>query len=425
MAIQILNVTKEFITEGNIRVGKYINGFLPEDAVGSTNKKNGKGRDITLELSGLNQEIKTDIPCDKKIFRLRAPIKEFVRHHKLKRGDNVYLEKIDRRIFRLSPATKQFTFIDLFAGIGGFRIPLQELGGKCVFSCDWDKKSQMTYFKNFGEVPYGDIHDFTGEDITDSELDEKIPGHNVLTAGFPCQPFSRAGVSSRRSLGRNHGFDCYDQGNLFFDIIRIAKIKKPDVLFLENVGHIKNHNKGDTFNVIKNVITNDLNYSFKYMVVDSSTLVPQRRKRCFMVCFKSKNVDFEFPDFDGEPLPLKSILEKRVPDKYTISEKMWEGHKRRTKNNIERGAGFTTYEADIEKPSNTIVARYWKDGKECLIPQKGKTPRMLTPRECARLMGFPESYILHESENAAYKQLGNSVVVPVVRKIAKQIVKHL
>ena len=181
MNTYILNVTHEFCSQGNVRVKKYINGFMPEDAIGYANKKNGKGRNITLQLSGINQEVKTDIPADKKIFRSRTPIKDFVRHHSLQQGDKVYLEKIDRRVFRLRPVTKQFTFIDLFAGIGGMRLAFDKAGGKCVFTSEWDKYAQETYEANFGEKPAGDI-----TKIPSSE----IPDHDILLAGFPCQHFS-------------------------------------------------------------------------------------------------------------------------------------------------------------------------------------------------------------------------------------------
>ncbi|PKN12745.1 MAG: DNA (cytosine-5-)-methyltransferase [Deltaproteobacteria bacterium HGW-Deltaproteobacteria-4] len=316
----------------------------------------------------------------------------------------------------------KFRFIDLFAGIGGFRISLQDLGGKCVFTSEWDKNAKQTYFSNYGEMPFGDIRQFTDPiTITDETLDQLIPDFDILAAGFPCQPFSLAGVSARQSLGINHGFSCETQGTLFFDIVRIAKVKQPKILLLENVKNLKSHDGGNTFQTIKKTIEDDLGYSFSHKIINANTVVPQNRQRCFMVCLKNRDTDFVFPTFEGDPLPLESILEESPPEIYTISDKLWAGHISRTKRNMDRGTGFSAFEADLKKPSNTIVARYGKDGKECLIPQDGRNPRMLTPRECARLQGFPEEFLIPQGKTMAYKQFGNSVPVPVVRKIAKEI----
>lgn len=319
----------------------------------------------------------------------------------------------------------KFRFIDLFAGIGGFRLALQSLGGACCFSSEWDLNAQKTYFNNYGELPFGDITAFTGDNISDNELDKLIPDHEVLAGGFPCQPFSNAGVSARTAIGKEHGFKCDTQGTLFFDIMRIASVKKPKVLFLENVRNIERHEKGKTFSIIKNSI-DEIGYDFKYEIIDASTLVPQRRVRCYMVCFrKDLEVDFEFPVFSGQPLALKTILEKTVDPKYTISDKLWLGHVNRTQRNLDRGTGFTAHVADLNKPSNTLVARYGKDGKECLIPQEGKNPRLLTPRECSFLQGYPKNFILPTSRTPAYKQFGNSVAVPVIKKIAEKIIRQI
>jgi len=327
------------------------------------------------------------------------------------------------------PEVPSFRFIDLFAGIGGFRMALQNLEGKCVFSSEWDKSAQQTYFNNYGEFPFGDIKKFT-EGTSDYFLKKAIPNHDILAAGFPCQPFSHAGVSARSSLGQNHGFACEAQGTLFFDIVRIAIAKRPKVLLLENVRSLKSHDGGRTFDIIRKTIElprekGGLGYSFNYKIVDSSSLVPQRRKRCYMVCFRDPKVKFDFPEFSGDPLPLRSVLEENPPEKFTISDKLWQGHINRTNRNLERGTGFTAFTADLDRPSNTIVARYGKDGKECLIPQEGKNPRFLTPRECARLQGFPENFILPLAKTPAYKQFGNSVSVPVVKKIAQKILLQL
>ena len=292
----------------------------------------------------------------------------------------------------------KFRFIDLFAGIGGFRIAMQELGGQCVFSSEWDKYAKKTYEANFGEVPFGDIRKISERDI---------PDHEILCAGFPCQPFSLAGVSARNSLHTAHGFACETQGTLFFDIARIIAAKQPRVAFLENVKNLVGHDGGKTFSVIKNTIE-ELGYSFSYKLIDSSPLVPQRRIRCYMVCIRNDRDGFILPEIAGPPLPLKSILEKRVDKSFTISGKLWAGHQRRTSRNLGRGTGFTAFCADLKKPSNTIVARYGKDGKECLIPQANKNPRMLTPRECARLQGFPENFIIPHAKTTSYRQFGNS-----------------
>ena len=321
------------------------------------------------------------------------------------------------------PAKPKFTFIDLFAGIGGFRIALQNLGGKCLFSSEWDRHAKETYFQNYGEVPFGDI-----TKLSDARLVQR--SFDVLAGGFPCQPFSRAGVSARMSLGQEHGFDCKTQGLLFFDILRIAKIHRPRVLFLENVGNLLRHDGGNTFRVIQSQIENELGYHFYSAVYNANTLVPQSRVRCLIVAFRDKpKGNWSMPVLQGEPLPLRSILENLPPDNpYTLSDRMWQGHIRRSRRNVARGAGFTAYPKDLDKPSTTLVARYYKDGKECLIPQEShpsQTPRMLTERECARLQGFPEEFALHKSKIRAYKQFGNSVPVPLVAAVAKSFTKDL
>jgi DNA (cytosine-5)-methyltransferase 1 len=339
---------------------------------------------------------------------------------------NANLKDILHQNFELNPnKDPKFTFIDLFAGIGGFRLALQENGGVGVFSSEWDKGAQKTYFNNYGEYPFGDITAITNQNVSDNQIDSMIPTHDILAAGFPCQPFSHAGVSARNSVGKEHGFKCETQGTLFFDVMRIASVKKPKVLFLENVRNIERHDSGHTFRVIQDSIE-ELGYDFKYSIIDSSSVVPQRRVRCYMVCFrKDLGINFKYPEFNEQVLPLRSILENDVPEKYTISDKLWAGHINRTKRNIERGTGFTAHTANLDKPSNTIVARYGKDGKECLIPQENKNPRLLTPRECARLQGFPEEFRIPEVRTPAYKQFGNSVAVPVLKRISHNIVKEL
>ena len=310
------------------------------------------------------------------------------------------------------PEHPKFTFIDLFAGVGGFRLAMQSIGGRCVFSSEWDSAAQDTYYRNYGEHPYGDI--------TKNSTKAAIPrAFDVLCAGFPCQPFSLAGVSARVSLNKKHGFADKTQGTLFFDIIQVVRAHHPKVLFLENVRNLVNHDEGRTFKIIKEAIEQE-GYSFNYRVIDASPLVPQKRLRCYMVCVKEGGA-FEFPEITGNPLPLRSILERNVPEQFTISDGLWAGHQRRTKINLARGTGFTAFTANLDEPSHTLVARYYKDGKECLIPQEGRNPRLLTPRECARLQGFPENFVLPASRSVAYKQMGNSVAVPVLQRIAECI----
>ena len=321
---------------------------------------------------------------------------------------------------------KNFRFIDLFAGIGGFHLALTELGGECVFASEIDEKARETYKANHGMTPYGDIRAITSPDRSDSIVKQQIPDHDVLAAGFPCQPFSLAGVSSRNALGRDHGLLDEAQGTLFFDIARIVQVKQPKAIILENVSNIIRHDKGRTFEILKRVIV-ELGYELSSEVLNAETLVPQRRKRCFMVAFRDAEIGekMTFPELDGTPLSLRTALEPIVDEKYTLSDRAWAGHRRRTANNLSRGVGFSAFEADLDKPSNTIVARNYKDGKECLVPQKGKNPRMLTPRECARLQGFPETFKLHPTRSAAYKQFGNAVPVPLVKIVAEAMLSKV
>lgn len=320
-----------------------------------------------------------------------------------------------------------FSFIDLFSGIGGFKLALSRQGGSCRFASEWDNAAKETYFNNYGEYPFGDIRQFTSETISDTQLDQLIPDHHILAAGFPCQPFSRAGVSARNALNIEHGFNCDTQGTLFYDIARIASVKRPSALFLENVRNLKSHDKGRTFDVIQRTIE-DLGYSFSYAIINSEALVPQKRIRCYMIAIRNDFPVFEFDmePFLGAPMALANILEneQHISD-YQISERLWQGHINRTERNIARGTGFTALQADTRKPANTLVARYGKDGKECLIPMENGPPRKLTKREAARLQGYPETFVLPAAKTPTYKQMGNSVAVPVVTEIASQLVAHL
>ncbi len=304
-----------------------------------------------------------------------------------------------------------YTFIDLFAGIGGIRLAFEPYG-ECVFSSEWDKRAQETYEINFAHKPDGDI----------TQIHEKnIPDHDILLAGFPCQPFSLAGVSKKNSLGRNHGFLDETQGTLFFDIARIIKEKQPQAFLLENVKNLRSHDKGKTYKIMKDVLENELGYTVYDSVINAKGLVPQNRERIYIVGFKNA-IHFEFPKVPENGPALESILEKSVPDKYTLSDKLWNYLQNYKAKHEAKGNGFGYGLADIKSHSRTLSARYYKDGSEILIPQPGKNPRKLTPRECARLQGFPESFKIKVSDTAAYKQFGNSVAVPVVSLIAENMI---
>jgi len=306
---------------------------------------------------------------------------------------------------------KKFTFIDLFAGIGGMRIAFEKSGGRCVFSSEWNKFSQQTYEANFGEAPDGDITKIKAKDI---------PNHDILVGGFPCQPFSIAGVSSKKALGRKHGFEDETQGTLFFDIVRIIREKKPRAFLLENVKNLKGHDKGNTFRVIMKKLREELGYDVHYKIVDASSVVPQHRERIFIVGFR-KPMDFEFPKLADKRPKLNDVLENKVDDKYTLTDGTWKALQRHKEMHSKKGNGFGYSMADRDSIAKTLSARYYKDGAEILIPQGKKNPRRLTPRECARIMGFPEKFKIPVSDNQAYRQFGNAVVVPVVKEIAKSV----
>ena len=321
---------------------------------------------------------------------------------------------------------ESFTFIDLFAGIGGTRIAFEKAGGRCVFSSENEEHSQETYVANFGERPEGDITKISEKDI---------PNHDILVGGFPCQPFSLAGVSSKKHLGRAHGFDSRTtpskkhplgetQGTLFFDIARIIREKKPKAFLLENVKNLKSHDKGNTFRVIMKVLREDLGYDVHYKIVDASSVVPQHRERIFIVGFR-KPMDFEFPKLADKRPKLKDVLEKKVDGKYTLTDGTWKALQRHKENARQKGNGFGYSMADKNGIANTLSARYYKDGAEILIPRGSNNPRRLTPRECARIMGFSEKYKIVVSDTQAYRQFGNSVVVPVVTEIARTMIKVL
>lgn len=313
-----------------------------------------------------------------------------------------------------------FTFIDLFAGIGGMRIAYEKAGGHCIYSNEWNKYSQQTYFANFGEQPDGDI--------TKVEADT-IPDHDILVAGFPCQPFSIAGVSKKQSLGRATGFEDKTQGTLFFDICRILKSKRPKAFMLENVKNLKSHDRGRTFKVITEALE-ELDYEVFHAVLDGQNYVPQHRERILIVGFDRKRYgsgfDFHFNITPVEPKPvIKDILEKDVDEKYTLTDKLWTYLQNYAAKHRAAGNGFGYGIADPNGVSRTLSARYYKDGSEILINQDGKNPRRLTPRECARLQGFPDDFIIPVSDTQAYKQFGNSVVVPLMTNVAQLVVNKM
>lgn len=331
-----------------------------------------------------------------------------------------------------------FTFIDLFAGIGGIRKGFEQAGGKCIYTSEWDEFAQKTYSNN-----YPSNHTING-DITKANASD-IPDHDVLLAGFPCQPFSIAGVSKKKSLGRPTGFSDNTQGTLFFDVARIIKEKQPKAFVLENVKNLKSHDRGNTFKVIWETLTQDLGYTCSYRIIDGQSWVPQHRERIVIVGFRNK-IDFSLDDMVLPPkgeIKLSSILHKtdgteprlvqdgdkyfdfennRVKDKYTLTDKLWAYLQAYAAKHRSLGNGFGFGLVTGNDIARTLSARYYKDGSEILISQgKGKNPRRLTPRECARLMGYPDDYVIPVSDTRAYKQFGNSVVVPLFHAVAEFI----
>lgn len=329
-----------------------------------------------------------------------------------------------------------FKFIDLFAGIGGIRTAFEGIGGQCVFTSEWDNYAQKTYLQNFNG------HHTIAGDITQIDANQ-IPNHDVLLAGFPCQPFSIAGVSKKNSLGKEHGFKDATQGTLFFDVARIIEAKQPRAFLLENVKNLISHDKGRTFDVIKHTLSIELGYHVYYRVIDGAHFTPQHRERIIIVGFKDP-VNF---DFDGIPLPtkgtkkLKDILHKtdgtepilqwdesrffdhstgKVQSKFTLTDNLWAYLQNYAEKHRLKGNGFGFGLVTGESVTRTLSARYHKDGSEILVYQgEDKNPRRLTPRECARLMGFPDTFRIPVSDTRAYRQFGNSVVVDVMSHVAK------
>lgn len=331
-----------------------------------------------------------------------------------------------------------FTFIDLFAGIGGIRTAFEAEGGRCVFTSEWNPYAQKTYLANFPDSAddlYGDITAIHQDDV---------PDHDVLLAGFPCQPFSIAGVSKKNALGRAHGFADETQGTLFFDVARIIAAKRPAGFLLENVKNLVSHDKGNTFRVIKRVLEEELGYHITCRVVDGAHFVPQHRERILIVGFREQT-PFTFDDMKlpKRKLTMQDILhpqdgsehpeghyttgDKAVVDaRYTLTPRLWEYLQAYAAKHRAAGNGFGYGLVGPDSVSRTLSARYYKDGSEILVSQgPRRRPRRLTPRECARLMGFSDDFRIPVSDTQAYKQFGNSVVVPVMREMARIMKPHL
>lgn len=338
-----------------------------------------------------------------------------------------------RKMSASAVVTDAFSFIDLFAGIGGMRLGFETHGGKCVFTSEWNRFAQETYRANFP-----DDHELAG-DIT-AIREHEIPDHDVLLAGFPCQPFSIAGVSKKNALGRPHGFECATQGTLFFDVARMIAAKRPRAFVLENVKNLRSHDKGNTFRVIQNVLSEELGYTVQCRTVDGKHFVPQHRERILIVGFRDdcgfSMDDLPLPDIAEGPR-LGTILHPgngtesdpdwgrylepngQVLSKYTLTPKLWEYLQRYSEKHKAKGNGFGFGLVTPADTTRTLSARYYKDGSEILLSQgEGQRPRRLTPRECARLMGFPEDFKIPVSDTQAYRQFGNSVVVPAIAALA-------
>jgi len=364
--------------------------------------------------------------------------------YRWKRGDEIPRDGIINLLRMKVEAQKtpegegDFTFIDLFAGIGGLRKAMTSAGGRCVFTSEWDAYAQKTYHANFPDNSpiEGDIRTIDAADI---------PDHDVLVAGFPCQPFSIAGVSKKNALGRLHGFLDETQGTLFFDVLRILMHHRPAAFLLENVKNLKSHDKGRTFEVIRQALTEELGYTLQTRIIDAAEFVPQHRERIVMVGFRE---DTGF-SFDGLKLPgragrgMRDILHPEdgtedpeghftvgpdavVNEKYTLTDKLWQYLQGYAEKHRAQGNGFGFGLVDGNSISRTLSARYYKDGSEILVSRgQGQNPRRLTPRECARLMGYDDSFRIPVSDTQAYKQFGNSVAVPVFAEVARLMHPHI
>lgn len=335
-----------------------------------------------------------------------------------------------------------FTFIDLFAGIGGLRQAMESIGGRCVFTSEWDKYARFTY-----EANYRDNRPIAGDIRTVAEDD--IPEHTVLCAGFPCQPFSIAGVSKKNALGRKHGFECEAQGTLFYDVVRILKYHRPAAFLLENVKNLRSHDRGKTYSVIVGALQ-ELGYTVRDRVIDAKHFLPQHRERIVLVGFL-QDTGFSFDDLvlpeigrrtmesvlhpeNGTEAPERDYTigpDARVNPKYTLTDHLWTYLQNYAEKHRSAGNGFGFGLVGPGDTCRTLSARYYKDGSEILIEQPGRNPRRLTPRECARIMGYPETFIIPDepgrrvSDTQAYRQFGNSVAVPVFKEVARIMAPHI
>jgi len=339
------------------------------------------------------------------------------------------------------PGNASFRFIDLFAGIGGIRSGFEAHGGQCVFTSEWNDFSKKSYLENFSGH-----HSFMG-DITQVNAGD-IPDHDILLAGFPCQPFSIAGVSKKNALGKPHGFECTTQGTLFFDVARIIAAKRPAAFLLENVKNLLSHDKGNTFKVILQTLRDELGYEVHYKVIDGQHFTPQHRERIVIVGFReSSGFSWDNLQLPAEGPRLGSILHatdgnepilewdgnrffdhktQRVQPKYTLTPNLWAYLQAYAQKHRAAGNGFGFGLVSEGSVTRTLSARYYKDGSEILVSQGNrKRPRRLTPRECARLMGFPDTFRIPVSDTQAYRQFGNSVVVPVMREVARIMLPHV
>lgn len=395
---------------GNYNSKNHLRNFVHHDILGENRYKNiPRGADMTKQI-----HLRLEDNQYKEVAEY-AKMNGMTVQDSISTALYIMLSKQKKKKYKAN-----FTFIDLFAGIGGMRLAFEEAGGECVYSNEWNKFSQQTYMANFGDMPDGDITQVNADDI---------PDHDVLVAGFPCQPFSIAGVSKKNSLGRATGFADKTQGTLFFDVCRILEAKRPRAFMLENVKNLCSHDKGKTFKVITESL-NELGYEVFYKVIDGQAFVPQHRERIIIVGFDRERYgsffDFEFNIIPKEPKPvIADILEKEVSEKYTLSDKLWIYLQNYAAKHKAAGNGFGYGIAPLDGVSRTLSARYYKDGSEVLIEQDGKNPRKLTPRECARLQGFPDTFAIPVSDTQAYRQFGNSVVVPLMAAVAKLIINKI
>ncbi len=362
------------------------------------------------------------------------------------KGNLLALEQLSLYYNPNAKITGDFTFIDLFAGIGGIRKGFESHNGQCLMSCEWDTYSRKTYETNFPIAPnHTFINDITSITHSAEEILRFVPQHDILLAGFPCQPFSIAGVSKKKSLGKAHGFACQEQGNLFFNVADILRVRRPPVFLLENVKNLQSHDKGKTFRIIMETLEEVLGYKVFYRVIDAKGVVPQHRERIFIVGFDGET-DFSWDDLQlpsSNNKKMKHILHPEngteqseepytietnatVNPKYTLSDNLWNYLKAYARKHKEKGNGFGFGLVGPEDTSRTLSARYYKDGSEILVSRgEGNNPRRLTPRECARLMGFDDSFKIPVSDTRAYKQFGNCVVTSLIEEIARIMKPHI